>query len=109
VKNQFRCGIDPLRHLFYVKEFKNSEFSSSYVVFGGRTTLKEGDEKSIPALKINISWDMADLIPYLVPTPFQEIDFFSLSPVQTERLRDRIFKLLRSPGIKESISPAYLA
>jgi hypothetical protein len=31
-----------------------------------------GDEKSIPAGKIYIVWDMADLIPYLVPTQFQE-------------------------------------
>jgi hypothetical protein len=31
-----------------------------------------GNEKSIPALKTNILWDMVDLIPYLVPTQFQE-------------------------------------
>ncbi len=34
--------------------------------------MSAGDEKSIYALKINILWDMAYLIPYLVPTPFQE-------------------------------------
>ncbi len=67
-----------------MKEFKISELSSSYVVFGGRTTqhanFKEGDEKSIPALKINISWDMADLISYLVPTTFPESIFSHLTP-----------------------------
>ena len=31
------------------------------------------DEKSIPTLKINILWDMADVIPVLVPTRL--IDF----------------------------------
>ncbi len=34
-----------------------------------------GDERSIPALKINILWDMADSMPYLVPTRFQESIF----------------------------------
>ncbi len=37
--------------------------------------LSAGDEKLIPALKIKILWDMADLIPYLVPTQFQESIF----------------------------------
>jgi hypothetical protein len=31
-----------------------------------------GDEKLIPAFKINILWGMADSIPYLVPALFQE-------------------------------------
>jgi hypothetical protein len=50
-----------------------------YVVCGGRTPLLvnkqtiwqlcwHGDEKLIPVLKINILWDMADLIPYMVLT-----------------------------------------
>ncbi len=34
--------------------------------------LSAGDEKSIPALKINIFWDMADSILYFVPTHFKE-------------------------------------
>jgi hypothetical protein len=29
------------------------------------------DEKSIPAFKMNILWDMPDSIPYLVPSQFQ--------------------------------------
>jgi hypothetical protein len=31
--------------------------------------------KSVPALKMNILWDMAGSIPYLLPTQFQEIIF----------------------------------
>jgi hypothetical protein len=58
-----------------------------YVACEGRTPLLDktfpimetiwqlslGDEMSIPALKINILWDMADSIPYLVPTQLQEL------------------------------------
>jgi hypothetical protein len=35
--------------------------------------LSTGDEKLIPALKINSFWDMADWISYLVPTQSQEL------------------------------------
>ncbi len=42
--------------------------------------LSAGDEKLIPALKIKILWDMADSIPYLVPTQFQE----SIFPPKTQ-------------------------
>jgi hypothetical protein len=60
--------------------------------------LSAGDEKSISELKIYILWDMANSIPYSVPTQFQE----SIA---------RIFKRLWSPGIdfKERIPPAYVA
>ncbi len=34
-----------------------------------------GDKKSIPALKIYILWDIADLMTYLVPIQFQESIF----------------------------------
>ncbi len=37
--------------------------------------LSAGDEMSIPAFKINILWDVPALIPYLVPTQFQELIF----------------------------------
>ncbi len=37
--------------------------------------LSTGDENMIPALKNNISLDMADSIPNLVPTQFQELIF----------------------------------
>ncbi len=37
-----------------------------------------GDEKSIPALKIYIVWDIADWIPYLIPTRFQESIFIPI-------------------------------
>jgi hypothetical protein len=40
---------------------------------------QRGDEKPIPALKINIFWDMAYSIPYLVPTRFQESIFFLIT------------------------------
>jgi hypothetical protein len=36
---------------------------------------RQRDEKSIPALKINILRDMAVSNPYLVPTQFQELIF----------------------------------
>jgi hypothetical protein len=39
--------------------------------------LSTGDEKKIPTVKINILWDKAVSIPYLVPTQFQE-SIFSL-------------------------------
>ncbi len=32
--------------------------------------LSAGNEKSIPALKINILWDMANSIPFLAPNQF---------------------------------------
>ncbi len=35
--------------------------------------LSTADEKSIPAVKINILRDMTVSIPYLVPTQFQEL------------------------------------
>ncbi len=41
--------------------------------------LSQGDEESIPALKIKILWDMADSIPYLVPTQFQELLLFHIT------------------------------
>jgi hypothetical protein len=41
--------------------------------------LLAGDEKSIPALKINILWSMSDSIPHLVPTTFQESIFLPLT------------------------------
>jgi hypothetical protein len=41
--------------------------------------LSAAEEKSISAFKINILWDMAASIPYLVPTQFQELIF----PLQT--------------------------
>jgi hypothetical protein len=63
-------------------ELKISELSLSYVVCGRRLSLlvnrvsdtqtiwqlSAGDEKLIPALKMNILWDTAGSIPYLVPT-----------------------------------------
>jgi hypothetical protein len=51
-ENKFHCGIDSWE--------------------GGR---EDPRTKLIPALKNNILWDMADLIPYLVPTQFQESIF----------------------------------
>jgi hypothetical protein len=47
--------------------------------------LSAGDEKSIPALKINILWDIADSIQHLVPTQFQESIF---TPIN--RLKNRV-------------------
>ncbi len=41
--------------------------------------LLAGDEKSIPALKINILWAMYDSISYLVPTHFQESIFLPIT------------------------------
>jgi hypothetical protein len=38
--------------------------------------MSEVDEKSIPALKINIFWDMVKLISYLVPNQIQRNRFF---------------------------------
>jgi hypothetical protein len=57
-----------------------------YVVCGGRTLIlinifptfkqygscRQGDAKSIPALKISILFDIVGSTPYLVPTQFQE-------------------------------------
>ncbi len=91
VRNQFRCGIDSWRHLLYEKELKISELSSYYVVCGGRITrqnisskktiwqLSAGDEKSIPALKINI--------PYLVPTQFQDsiLPVYPIFPITRQK------------------------
>jgi hypothetical protein len=37
------------------------------------------NEKSIPALKINILWDMTNSIPYLVPNQFQELVFLPIN------------------------------
>jgi hypothetical protein len=34
--------------------------------------------KSIPALKMNILWDISNSIPYLVPTQFQEYIFLPI-------------------------------
>jgi hypothetical protein len=34
--------------------------------------LSAGNEKFVPALKINVLWDMADSIPNLAPDQFQE-------------------------------------
>ncbi len=42
--------------------------------------LSAGGQKSIAALKTIILWDMADSIPYLVPTQFQESTFSSNNP-----------------------------
>ncbi len=39
-----------------------------------------GDEKSIPALNVNILWDIAGSIPHLVPPHFLGIDFPPFSP-----------------------------
>jgi hypothetical protein len=74
-----------------LKELKTKELSSSYVVGEGYPPvdknisntqtlwqLLEGDEKSIPAIKIYILWDMADSIPYLVPSPTQFQESISL-------------------------------
>jgi hypothetical protein len=47
-------------------------------------TIWQLDEKSIPALKINILWSMSDSIPHLVPTHFQE-SIFLLITVQKYR------------------------
>jgi hypothetical protein len=43
-----------------------------------------GDEKSIPALKINILWDMSDFVSYFVPTQLQES---ILSPLHVQKYR----------------------
>ncbi len=37
------------------------------------------DENSIPALKINILYDIAESIPHLVPTQFQELIFLPIT------------------------------
>jgi hypothetical protein len=47
-----------------------------------------GDEKSIPALKFYILWDMADSIPYLVPTQF----LFQFGPITRPKYRLRFFR-----------------
>ncbi len=47
------------------------------------STLEGGRTKLIPPLKIYILWDMADSIPYLVPSQFQESIF---SPVTRPKL-----------------------
>ncbi len=65
VRNSFRCGFCSWRHRFYVKELNISELSLYYVVMKSRFMLK----------KNNILWDIADSIPYLVPTQFQESIF----------------------------------
>jgi hypothetical protein len=49
--------------------------------------LSEGDEKPIPALKINILWDMADSIPYFVPTQFQKSIFIPITRPKIPALR----------------------
>jgi hypothetical protein len=99
VRNQFRFEVDFRKHRFHVKAFRISELSS-YVVCGGRTSpigphifnmqtiwhWSAGDDKSIPALKMYILWNMVDSIPYLVPTQFQE-SIFPLEHVQKYRLR----------------------
>jgi hypothetical protein len=72
-----------------VKELKISALSSLFVVCGGKNTFIGQPhfqnannmaavgrvEKLIPALKINILWDMVNSIPYLVPTQFQDLIF----------------------------------
>jgi hypothetical protein len=50
------------------------------IKFVGELILGRGEgenprRKLIPALKINSLWDMADSIPYLVPSQFQECIF----------------------------------
>ncbi len=62
-RNQFRCGNDSWRHRSHLWR------SPTRIHYAWQP---QGDEKSIPALKINSLWDMADSIPYLVPTQFQE-------------------------------------
>ncbi len=53
-------------HPYMVNTFTTRKKYSSY---------RQGGEKSIPALKMYILWNMVDSIPYLVPTQFQESIF----------------------------------
>jgi hypothetical protein len=61
--------------------------------------LSAGNEKSVPALKINIYVDIADSIPYLVPTQFQELIF---SPITRPKISEP--ELVNVQGAQESIT-----
>ncbi len=52
---------------------ENPNWSTHFQQANNITAISVGDEKSIPALKSNIVWDMADMIPYLFLTQFQEL------------------------------------
>ncbi len=63
--------------------------------------LSAGDEKSIPALKINILLNTTNSIPYLVPTQFQE-SIFPRNPFKNTVLDGKSYiQLLPEPQNEE--------
>jgi hypothetical protein len=99
VRKKFRCGSDSWRG-FHAKDFRRLQNFIVICCVNNTTAVSARDEKSIPALKVDIFYDIADSIPYLVPTQIQESIFCHKTrqkiPAQSGR-RGQLHRTSHSP------------